>query len=221
MRNELFEIDCTEGFPVNKTLHQLLAVYKRLILRNVSVDECFVDNLTDEFTEHVVLYLSWSKLIQISQSISTKLIVDKSDEIYECAKAFRSDANMLMLRMSYTFGINLDNLEGLHELKHNKSDKQRGQLDDDWNYYLHGAECRFENIKTGQIVEVIIITNPEFGYLDNYFFYNYIITTERFKSLAGYLGEYQDVAKSLIILSRMGVLTRNEHIEIKRNIIAL
>lgn len=73
--------------------------------------------------------------------------------------------------MSETFHINLQTLERIGELKYKKSNKQRGSLNDEWTYFLHGAECRFDNVRTGQIVEVIITTFPEFGALDGYFFY--------------------------------------------------
>lgn len=94
------------------------------------------------------------------------------DAFCKCARALRQEAARLMKIMSETFHIDLETLDGLFELKFKKSNKQRGQLNDEWNYFLHGAECRFDNLRTGQIVEVIITTFPEFGTLDGFFSMN-------------------------------------------------
>jgi hypothetical protein len=127
-----------------------------------------------------------------------------------------------MEKMSVIFNINLETLDGLHELKYKKSTKQRGRLNNEWNYYLHGAECQFENIITGQIVEVIIIEKPEFGFLDTYFFYNYMATTERFKKLATWFNnDYLNVGKAIEILAREGTLTKLTNVSLTRNILAL
>lgn len=124
--------------------------------------------------------------------------------------------------MAGTFSIDLQTLDGLHELKYKKSDKQSGQLNEEWSYHLHGAECRFKSKKTGQIVEIIIVTMPEFGYLDCYFLYNYIATTERFKPLAAYFdNDYHQICKAIDLLVFEGVLTRVPDLFIQRNVIAL
>lgn len=95
-------------------------------------------------------------------------------------------------------------------------------MNEEWSYHLHGAECRFESSKTGQVVEIIIITRPEFGYLDCYFFYNYMATTERFKPLAAYFdNNYLHICKALDLLVLKGVLTRVNELSIQRNIIAV
>jgi hypothetical protein len=107
-------------------------------------------------------------------------------------------------------------------LKYKKSQKQRGALNAEWNYHLHGAECRFTNSAIGQIVEIIIITKPEFGYLDSYFFYQYMATTPQFKPLAAYFdNDHLQIAKAIDLLALEGVLTRVKELSIYRNVIAL
>ncbi len=53
-------------------------------------------------------------------SIHNDQILQKKFELYECAKAFRQDANFLMELMAQTYGIDLQTLEGLHELEYRK-----------------------------------------------------------------------------------------------------
>jgi hypothetical protein len=95
-------------------------------------------------------------------SVASEKIRQKKAELLKCAAAFRADAHQLMQHMATTIGIDLRTLDGLHELKYKKSQKQRGALNTEWNYLLHGAECQFTNSATGKIVEIIIITKPEF-----------------------------------------------------------
>lgn len=124
--------------------------------------------------------------------------------------------------MADKFGIDLETLDGLHELKCKRSVKQRGKLNEQWNYFLHGAECQFEDVETKQVVEIIVINKPEFGYLDCYFFYNYMSTTERFKKLAAFFNNnYLNICKAIELLVLEGVLTLVDNLFTFRNIIAL
>jgi len=78
------------------------------------------------------------------------------------------------------------------------------------NFWFHGAECQFENLQTGQIVELVIWGfGTEYGILDSYFFYNYIQTTAKHQKLAMFFGaDYKNVAKALDIVEYMGYLER-------------
>ncbi len=214
-------IDFSDNLPECDKLSKLLAEHESLILKYTFIKADYIDKIVGCLTEHSVLNFYWDNSIHIRCSISTKKIFEKKDEIYQCAKAFRQDALRLMQLMADIFNIDLETLNGLYELKHKKSNKQRGQLNEDWNYYLHGAECCFENSKTGQVVEVIIITKPEFGCLDAYFFYNYMATTERYKKLAAWFeNDYTKVGKAIDILAREGTLTRRDDLDITRNVVA-
>ena len=211
-----------ESLPNYETVWKLLLEHEKLILTYSFIEPNYIDTLIDNLSEYFVSHFSWNKTIVISPSISTKKIIENKNEIYFCAKAFRQDAMELMNKMAVTFDINLETLDGLHELKFIKSVKQRGKLDNEWNYYLHGAECQFKNIATEQIVEVIIVEKPEFGYLDTYFFYNYMVTTKRFKELANWFdNDYLKVGKAIDILAREGTLTIKININSTRNVLAL
>jgi len=124
--------------------------------------------------------------------------------------------------MADKFSIDLKTLDGLSELKYKKNNKQRGVLNEEWNYFFHGAECKFENIRTGQIVEIIIITRPEFGCLDGYFLFNYMTTTSKFNKLTGHFGKnYLNVWKAIDVLADEGILTKLHQLSINRNVVAI
>lgn len=126
-----------------------------------------------------------------------------------------------MLQMSKTSGFNIRTLEGLAGQIYKKTYKNKGILNDEWTYFFYGAECRFDNVKTGQAVEFIYNQPPEFGYLDGYFFYNYMLTTERFNELGDWFKSYPNVWEAIDILSEIEILTKVSTSTNARNVIAL
>jgi len=219
---DTFIIELGQELPTKEDLLTILETYKQVTIHYSVLPNDYVFNLTYSLPDKAVYDRKWDKIVFVSPSIDNDKILQKKLELYECAKAFRQDANYLMGLMADKFSIDLETLDGLHELKHKKSEKQRGKLNGDWNYYLHGAECQFENIKTKQVVEVIVVTKPEFGYLDCYFFYNYMATTEKFKNLALFFSNnYLNICKAIDLLALEGILTRVDNLFIQRNLIAL
>lgn len=217
-----FTIEIGGSLPTIEDLQQLLESHQVVTFNYPSSTNGYISKLVYSLPHYCVYNRAWDKTIIISPSIANEKILLKKMELFECAKSFREDANHLMNIMANTFDINLQTLDGLHELKYKKSQKQRGKLNEEWSYHLHGAECRFESKETGQVVEIIIITMPEFGYLDYYFFYNYMATTERFKPLAAYFdNNHLHICKAIDLLVLEGVLARVPELFIQRNIIAL
>lgn len=141
--------------------------------------------------------------------------------IIECARSFREDANILMnaLAKDFNFSLEVDSVFPRDIYRHKYNNK--GALRNDRTYYFHGAECRFDNLSTGQVVELIYVTKPEFGYLDGYFFYNYMVTTAKFKDLANWFGDSRNVWIAMETLADRDILTRDRFLTINRNIIAL
>jgi hypothetical protein len=222
MTTNPFTIGSDRSLPSVDELLQILAAHKDLAIRYGLLPSDYVRELTYAFPDHSVFDREWDKTIFIHPSVHSSMILQKKFDLYECAKAFRQDANQLMGLMANTFGIDLQTLDRLHELKFKKSHNQRGTLNREWTYFLHGEECRFENTITGQIVEIIVINRPEFGYLDGYFFYQYMATTEWFKMLAAaFDNNYLHICKAIDLLVFEGVLTKHSSLETRRNIIAL
>lgn len=215
-------IEPGKGLPTHEMLLTAMQTHKAVTFNYTTLPAEYLSTLTYALPSHRVSHREWDKTILIYPSIPNEKILTKKYEFFECANAFRRDGTQLMQLVSSTFGVDLHTLDGLSELKFKKSHKQRGKLNKDWDYYFHGSECRFENNKTGQVVEIIIITRPEFGYLDTYFFYNYMATTEKFKSLAAYFdNDYHQIGKAIDLLVFEGILTRVPGIFTYRNVIAL
>ncbi|EPY06214.1 hypothetical protein PAALTS15_15881 [Paenibacillus alvei TS-15] len=59
-------------------------------------------------------------------------------------------------------------------------------LTDNWYFDVHGEHCMFENVETGQVLEVSLGRVDDIGNLDPYFFYNFLKSTKNLKHLASY-----------------------------------
>jgi len=219
--NEPYRIESKGELPEPEQLLPLLQSHKILRIDYRIHDVAYYNKLLFALDEYLVFDVYWDSAYFIEPGLNSKEILKRKHEVYACAKSFRQDAIRLMNLMAETFDINLQTLEGLHDVKFKKSKNQRGKLNGEWDYHLHGAECRFENGVTGQVVEVIIIAHPEFGYLDSYFFFKYMQTTKQFQLLAEWFGKHQNVHKALELLVLEGVLTKDTSIDLSRNIIAL
>jgi hypothetical protein len=215
-------IDTGKLLPTLAGLQLLLQRHESIQFTYSTISDEYLSILTYAFPDHHVSHRVWDRNLAIYPSVASEKIRQKKEEIFQCAVAFRADAHRLMQLMATTFGIDLQTLDGLYVLKYRKSQKQRGALNAEWNYHLHGAECQFKNSATGQIVEIVITTKPEFGYLDSYFFYQYMETTPQFKPVAAYFdNDHLQIAKAIDLLALEGVLTRVKDLSINRNIIAL
>ncbi len=142
-------------------------------------------------------------------------IINNKAAIFECAKAFRQDANFLMTELLKDFGYDVESNDVFSKEMYAHKYNNKGIFREDWTYYFHGAHCKFENLQTGQIVELRYTTKTEFGFLDGFFFYNYMLTTNRFKELAAWFLDYLNVYRAIEILEQEGVLVRitNDYID--------
>lgn len=142
------------------------------------------------------------------KTLTFQEIIKNKDNIYLCAKAFRNDANALMLQLSQKFDFDINYCGEWPSQVYKTNHNNKGALDQEWTFYIHGSHCRFENLRTEQVVEVLYTEKPEFGFLDGFFFYNYMQTTDRFKNLANwFIGEI-NVYEAIRVLSDEGILTK-------------
>lgn len=154
-------------------------------------------------------------------NLTTQEIIENKVNIYLCAKEFRSDASLLMLKLSQKFNFNLNDCGAWPEPVYKARRNCKGILNSEWTFFLHGSHCCFENLLNGQIVEVLYTEKPEFGFLDGFFFYNYMQTTDKFKDLAGWFINYRSVYDAIEILSEEGTLSKIKRIGSGFKILAL
>lgn len=178
-----------------------------LVFENGKTDDEYRKKLQAELPNHHVFNVRWKPEIWIYPAINTQDLFELQDEILVAAKAFRHDAMNLIKLVGEIYQLNpLADVDELWKLRKICS---RGNVNEEWSYCFHGAECRFENHNSGQIVEVIITNKTEFGALDSYFFLEYMRSKPKFKELAEFfLDDTGSVTKALNLLEDNGKLIR-------------
>lgn len=181
-----------------------------LIFESGKPDDEYRKLLQKELKKYHVFNARRIPEIWIYRSIATSKILEKKEEIHNAARTFRDDGIKLMKILGETYQINPFNSRELFDLKRKSRDtKQRGPVNDEWDFYFHGAECQFKNQKTGQIIELVITNGSEFGGLNSYFFLQYLKTTPKFKMLANFFSDdSKSVTKAFNLLEDLGELER-------------
>jgi hypothetical protein len=150
--------------------------------------------------------------INISKLISEQEIADNSLFFEQCAKDYRVLATQLISELAGKFNETIDSENAMHTFGKYKRSRQTGiGIMGSWKYRLHGSDCRFENIETGQTIEVYLLTRLEFGALDPYFFVEYIKTTKKYRPLP--VEFYEDFWDGDRILEKMLQLGKFERID--------
>lgn len=181
-----------------------------LVFESGKVNDKYRKELQKELTKYHVFNSRWLAQLWIYPALETARILALKNEIHSAAVSFRSDAVILIKALGETYQIDPFEQGGLLSIKKkSRANKQRGKVNDEWNFWFHGAECQFKNHKTGQIVELVITYGTEFGALDSYFFLTYLQTTSKFKALADFFSEdLTSVTKALNLLEDLGMLHR-------------
>jgi len=193
------------------------------VLNNGSFKRDYIVSLQKEFSNHVVSEIKWMNKLIIAPSISTKTVLENLNKFYKCIELFDKTAHSLMSLMADKFDIDLNNSSEIYDLKRNRSDKQRGQINDEWKYHFHGKGCSFTNSKTEQFLDVQIINGLEYGQLDTYYLMKFIQTTDSLKEMSLVLNdESNNMRKVIEILWMNDYLTElpngtNNELIINRN----
>ncbi len=174
--------------------------------------EIYKKKLQTEFTTYYLTTLGINTHLWVFPAMETTKIATIANDLYECALSFSIEAAIMMTLFGKMHHFNPNNSSELFEIKRqSRANKQRGSVNEDWDFWFHGAECQFVNKKTGQLIELIITNGTEFGALSDYFFLNYIRTTPKFQKLADFFEkDDKSIHKSLDVLEEMGYLVRTE-----------
>lgn len=200
---EILTCDTVESLP---TIQQILSIPRERALRVIfssSIQE-LRESIGTEWKRDLPNFVVGIHMIEpeinIRKLISDDEIVEHSSFFEQCAKDYRNLATQLIHALAAYFNENIDPENAMHTFGKYKRGRQSGVMDL-WEYRLHGSDCRFENSKTGQTIEVYLITQLEFGILDPYFFVDFIKTTESYHPLP--IEIYEDYWDGQRILDKM------------------
>lgn len=172
--------------------------------------ESIGQNLKNELSDFQIGIHTLEPEISIAKLITDKEIEENQIFFEQCAKDYRQLGEELLFMLVDKLDLELNKdfpLETFNKLKHDK--RQIGKVEN-WKYFVHGFHCRFENNKTGQIIEVPLVFGLEFGDLDPYFFTRYIKSTPKYNPLP--VDIFEDYADGFRINEKMISLGKFEKI---------
>lgn len=90
-------------------------------------------------------------------------------------------------------------------------------LSGNWYFDVHGEHCMFENLDTGQKLEVSLGNKDDIGNIDPYFFYDFLKTTEDFKHLIQYFANpFGDMLNFFEALEKRKILVHIHGVEYRK-----
>jgi hypothetical protein len=215
MERKIEKIICT-SLASMPTIEQIQTIPRNIQLilefggNIVKQRENFGNQLKEQLNNFQVDISEQAPLINIAKLITDEEIEANQDFFEKCAKDYGMLAKKLIFELASAFNLSINKYPWLtfNPLKR-ELEKQRGKMGD-WNFYLHGIHCAFENKKTGQYIEVLLVFGHEFGDLDPYFFSLYIKSTKEYQPLPTEI--FEDYADGKRIIERMLTLGKFEKI---------
>ena len=94
----------------------------------------------------------------------------KKELLLEVIILFENTANNMIKSLAEKYNLDLNSSTPFTKLMSRSTDLWRGNLNEEWTYWFHGAHCDFENIKSKQYVHTNIIKGI-YGVVDYYYLY--------------------------------------------------
>ena len=148
--------------------------------------------------------------INIAKLITDEEIENNQDFFENCAKDYRKLSTELIHKLADKLEVTINPKIPLLTFKPYMTDRGKCEPIDGWRYHFHGFHCRFENMETGQEIEVPLVFGLEFGDLDPYFFSLFIKSTPEYQPLP--VAIYEDYADGAKINEKMLSLGKFEKI---------
>ena len=98
--------------------------------------------------------------------------------VIEAIIEFEKTAKKLIEKLLTEFGIEIEKQNPFNKFISIENNLQKGNISENWSYWFHGDACEFENSETKQFVYVKINRNGNYGVIDNYNLYKFILTTK-------------------------------------------
>jgi hypothetical protein len=210
---KILKIESVDQIP---TIDSIKAIPREVSLKLVFGEtiqkqrEIIGGNLKNELEGFQVSIHMTEPQINISKLITDLEIEENQDFFEKCAKDYRHLGKKLIFELADKLNVRINPefpLETFNEFKGNK--KETGKLDS-WKYYIHGFHCGFENIMTGQLIEVSLVFGLEFGDIDPFFFSQFIKSTPKYRPLP--IDIFEDYADGKKINEKMISLGKFERI---------
>jgi len=124
----------------------------------------------------------------------------------EAIEMFERTAESLIRLLSETFDLNLSEPHPFGVLIQRQNKLWKGYLEGDWKYHFHGDACKFENMITGQIVDVKINREGNWGTISNFYLFKFIETSNSLKHVYQMIDSEHKVIELLEKMQKEGKL---------------
>lgn len=181
-KRKMIQISCNSVEDIPK-LEKIKAISteSELVLLFPKEQENLKTNALNKLKKELEGFLVSNKQdsIAIEKLITKSIVLKHSALVVTLLKEYRNKAEMLVRKLAQKFDLIIDEnypMNTFNKFKEGIKESPRGKLDEIWDYYFHGFECRFTNKKTSHQIEVILTFANEYGALDAAFFGKYIKT---------------------------------------------
>lgn len=124
----------------------------------------------------------------------------------EAIERFEQTAESLIQLLSDAFDLDLKDSNPLSKLITRKNNLWKGDLKGNWKYQFHGDACKFENLKTKQLVDVKINRKGNWGTISNFYLFKFIETTDSLSHVFQIIDSEHKVIELLEVMEKEGVL---------------
>lgn len=126
--------------------------------------------------------------------------------LIEAIIVFDAKANELIELLAAKYNLELTDDNPFNKLLSHTNNLWKGEIEEGWTYRFHGGSCEFHNVITGQILDVHINKNKQFGALDNYFLYRFIATTNGLQHVRNQFHSIDEFSKGIEELERLNII---------------
>ena len=130
------------------------------------------------------------------------MIVKREKLILKAIIEFEKQANKLIEMLANEFELNLANEHPFDKLITRTNNLWKGSINGEWNYQFHGDACKFENNESGQVVDVKINRNGNYGTIHNFGLLHFIETTQSLRHILKEINNEETVFKTITELER-------------------
>ena len=155
--------------------------------------------------------------ITIKRRIAEQVVLERAEALTGAARQFRRAAWNRMERLALQLESPLEAFSADLTYWRWAGHKRVGEMEGGWKYFFHGYACGFGCRRTGQVIEVLLGFEGEFGVLEPWHFFQYLESTRGMEPLARLLGDgYDHTRQALEILTRHGALQTMEDPKTRR-----
>jgi hypothetical protein len=210
---EICTINSVEQIPALETIREIPQQKTLKLIFDPTIQkhrEKICEMLKKELRGFMVDIHTKKPEITIAKLFTDKEIEDNQDFFLKCAKDYRKLSIELIYKLADKLKVSINPDNPLLTFKPFQTDKKSSGEMDNWRYNFHGFHCGFQNIETGQEIEVSLVFGLEFGVLDPYFFSLFITSTPEYQPLP--IAIYEDYPDGDRIIEKMLSLRKFEKI---------